>query len=171
MLMGILGRRTLVVRTVSVAPDKPRFNDADRQNIRYKAEEKSYRHQRLWYLAHKTKNETYYPNAPGQQHRDRSCRTWGHKKIRSHAVFRRPNGTVAKLRAASHTNSDAARQLPRQTLVWRERSATGVTPSHTLVQARKRRTSVSAVRQLQLLVWRRSASAWPNHLCSRRGLW
>jgi hypothetical protein len=43
--------------------------------------------------------------------------------------FGAPNGTVAKLRAPSHTNSDAARQLPRQTLVWRERSATGVTPS------------------------------------------
>jgi hypothetical protein len=27
----------------------------------------------------------------------------------------RPNGTVAKLRAAPHTNGDAARQLPRLT--------------------------------------------------------
>jgi hypothetical protein len=35
--------------------------------------------------------------------------TWSLLKI----VFRRPNGTVAKLRAAPHTNRDAARQLPR----------------------------------------------------------
>jgi hypothetical protein len=86
-LMGVLGQRTLVVRTLSVAPDKPRLNDADRQNIRQKAEEKSYRYECLWYPAHKAKNETYYPNAPRQRHRDRSRRTWGHEKIRSHAVF------------------------------------------------------------------------------------
>jgi len=47
----------------------------------------------------------------------------------SAANFHAPNGTVAKLRAASHTNGDAARQLPRQTLMWQERSATDVTPS------------------------------------------
>ena len=39
------------------------------------------------------------------------------------------NGSADKLRAASHTNGDAARQLPRLTLAWRERTATDVTPS------------------------------------------
>jgi hypothetical protein len=69
---------------------------------------------------------------------------------------RRPNGTVAKLRAASHTNSDAARQLPRQTFRmagatcnWRDAVA------NESAEALQRRAKVSAVRQLQLLVRRR----------------
>src|SRR4051812_46360168 len=72
-------------------------------------------------------------------------------------MFRAPNGTVAKLRAASHTSGDAARQLPRLMTRRRKRTATAVTPSQTLSQARKRRASASAVRQLQLLVRARSS--------------
>jgi hypothetical protein len=68
---------------------------------------------------------------------------------------RLPNGTVAKLQAAPHTNCDAARQLPRQTLAWRERSATDVTPSQTLVQELQLRASGSPVCQLQLIVGQR----------------
>jgi hypothetical protein len=41
----------------------------------------------------------------------------------------RANDTLAKLQAASHTSGDAARPLPRLTIAWRERTATGVTPS------------------------------------------
>jgi hypothetical protein len=63
-----------------------------------------------------------------------------------------PNGPLAKLQAGSHANGYAARQLPRQTLVRRERTATDVTPSQTLVQALQRRASESPVCQLQLIV-------------------
>jgi hypothetical protein len=44
-------------------------------------------------------------------------------------ILRPPNDTLAKLQAASHTSGDAARPLPRLTIMRRERVATGVTPS------------------------------------------
>jgi hypothetical protein len=69
--------------------------------------------------------------------------------------LRPPNGTVAKLRAASHTNRDAARQLRRLTNDRREQTATAVTPSQAQPKPLQRRASESAVRQLQLLVRRR----------------
>src|SRR5207237_10350 len=43
--------------------------------------------------------------------------------------FAPPNDTLAKLQTAPHTSGDAARPLPRLTFVWRERTATDVTPS------------------------------------------
>jgi len=71
----------------------------------------------------------------------------------------RPNGTLAKLRAASNASRDAARQLQRQTLVRREQTATDVTPSQTLVQELQLRASGSPVCQLQLIVRRRCIAA------------
>jgi hypothetical protein len=47
----------------------------------------------------------------------------------SRTFVRRPNGTVGKLQAASRTNCDAARQLPRLTNALAEATATAVTPS------------------------------------------
>jgi hypothetical protein len=44
-------------------------------------------------------------------------------------MSRPPNDTLAKLQAASHTSGDAARPLPRLTLVRQKRTATDVTPS------------------------------------------
>jgi hypothetical protein len=64
----------------------------------------------------------------------------------------RANGPLAKLQAGSRTNGGAARQLPRQTIVRRERTATDVTPSQTLVQELQLRAGVSPVCQLQLIV-------------------
>ena len=68
--------------------------------------------------------------------------------------IRRPNGSAGKLRTAPHANSDAARPLPRLTTHSAGAIATGVTPSHTLVQELQLRASISAVRQLQLQVLR-----------------
>jgi len=44
-------------------------------------------------------------------------------------VIGRPNDPHAQLQAALHANGDAARPLPRLTLVRQKRSATDVTPS------------------------------------------
>jgi hypothetical protein len=62
------------------------------------------------------------------------------------------NEPLAKLQAAPHANGDAARRLPRQTLVRRERFASDVTPSQNAVQELQLRASVSAVCPLQLIV-------------------
>jgi hypothetical protein len=50
-------------------------------------------------------------------------------EVGARSLLNRPNDTLAKLQAAPHTSGDAARPLPRLTLAWRERTATGVTPS------------------------------------------
>jgi hypothetical protein len=65
---------------------------------------------------------------------------------------RRPNGSLAKLQAAPHANSDAARCLPRLESCRQERFASDVTPSHARAQGLQLRATVSAACQLQLIV-------------------
>src|SRR5207237_978764 len=50
-------------------------------------------------------------------------------RVNARGILRAPNDTLAKLQTAPHTSGDAARPLPRLTFVWRERTATDVTPS------------------------------------------
>ena len=65
----------------------------------------------------------------------------------------RPNGTVGKLQAASRTNCDAARQLPRLTNALAEANCNcRDAVANESAEARKRRTSASAACQLHLLV-------------------
>src|SRR3954471_25062464 len=69
----------------------------------------------------------------------------------------RPNGTVAKLRAAPHASSDAARPLPRLTIALAEVICNGRDAvANESAEALHRRTKISAVRQLQLVVGRLS---------------
>ena len=68
-------------------------------------------------------------------------------------VFQPPNGTLAKLQAASRTDCDAARQLPRLTIALAEaigncRDAV----ANVSAEALQRRANASAVCQLQLVV-------------------
>src|SRR3954471_2474538 len=68
----------------------------------------------------------------------------------------RPNGTVAKLRAAPHASGDAARPLPRLTIALAEVICNGRDAvANESAEALQRRARLSAVRQLQLVVGRR----------------
>jgi hypothetical protein len=71
-----------------------------------------------------------------------------------------PNDTLAKLQAAPHANSDAARPLPRLTIALAEAICNGRDAvANESAEALQRRAKVSAVCQLQLVVGRR-AHAW-----------
>ena len=61
-------------------------------------------------------------------------------------MFRAPNGTLAKLQAASHTNGDAARPLPRLTMHSEEANCNGRDAvANESAEALQRRAKASAV--------------------------
>ena len=70
-------------------------------------------------------------------------------------MVRRPNETLAKLQAASHTSGDAARPLPRLTNALAEATCNGRDAvANESAEALQRRAKESAVCQLQLVVSR-----------------
>jgi hypothetical protein len=70
---------------------------------------------------------------------------------------RPPNGTLAKLRTAPHASGDAARPLPRLTTALAEVNCNGRDAvANESAEALQRRATEPAVRQLQLVVGRRS---------------
>jgi hypothetical protein len=71
--------------------------------------------------------------------------------------FRAPNGTLAKLRTASHASGEAARPLPRLTIALAEVICNGRDAvANESAEALQRRARLSAVRQLQLVVGRQN---------------
>jgi hypothetical protein len=101
------------------------------------------------------KKEQRFPRRFLTKSRSRST-TRGFRPVREITSLHPPNDTLAKLQAAPHSSSDAARPLPRLKM-----NSVGATcngrdaVANESTEALQRRANISAVCQLQLVVRRR----------------